>query len=108
MPEKNQTSARRPLDRLLRPQSVVVAGVSPQKGSAGLMVLANLENQSYGGTVHIVSRGRSEVSGKACHPSLKDIPCGIDVAVLCVPGEAVLESIADCANRGVGAVVVFA
>lgn len=99
---------RRPLDRLLRPQSIVVAGVSPQKGSAGLMVLANLENQAYGGPVHIVSRGRTEVSGRACHPGLKDIPRGVDVAVLCVPRDAVLESIEDCASRGVGAAVVFA
>ena len=41
-------------------------------------------------------------------PSIDDLPQGVDAAVLVVPQTAVLDAIAACGRRGVGAAIVFA
>ena len=43
------------LDRLLRPRSVAIVGVSPERGHMGGSVLANLERCKFDGDIHLVS-----------------------------------------------------
>ena len=96
------------LDRLLRPRSVAIVGVSPEPGHMGGSVLANLQRCGFAGAIHLVSRSRPEIGGQRCVPSIDDLPDGVDAAVLVVPQSAVLDAIAACGRRGVGAAVVFA
>src|SRR3954471_15800009 len=65
------------VDPLLRPRSIAIVGVSPEPGSFGGAVLANLERFSYGGDVHLVSRRGGEIGGRPCLPSIDDLPEGI-------------------------------
>ncbi len=104
----NPGALARPLDRLLRPTSVAVVGISAQPGTPGLTVLSNLEAAGFSGTLHRVSRGRSEVAGRPCVSSIGELPEHVDLAVLCLPQNAVKQALLDCAQRRVGAVVVFA
>ena len=100
--------SRTPIERLLSPRSVAVFGASPEPASAGAAVLANLERFGFPGELHLVSRSRAEVGGRACLPSLDELPDGVDVVVLAAPKAAVLPAIEACGRRGVGAVVAFA
>src|SRR3954471_291847 len=100
--------ATSPLDRLLRPRSVAIVGVSPEPGHPGGSVLANLERCGYAGAIHLVSRSRAQFNGRPCVPSIDDLPHGVDIAVLVVPQIAVIEAIAALGRRGVGAAIVFA
>jgi acyl-CoA synthetase (NDP forming) len=102
------TDTRPAIDRLLRPRSIAIVGVSPQPTSPATQVLGNIERFNYPATVHLVSRGRTEVLGRACVPTIDELPEGIDLVLLLVPGAAVLESMQACARRAVGAVVVYA
>lgn len=96
------------VERLLRPRSVAIVGVQPEPTSIGGGVLANLERFGYAGAIHLVSRSKDEIRGRACVKSIADLPRGIDVAVLIVPQAAIMDSVRACIERGVGAVVVFA
>lgn len=96
------------LDRLLRPRSVAIVGVSPEPGHLGGSVLANLERCKFDGDIHLVSRSRPELNGRPCVPSIDDLPHGVDAAVLVIPQTAVIDAIAACGRRGIGAVIVFA
>jgi acetate---CoA ligase (ADP-forming) len=96
------------LDRILRPRSVAIVGISPEPGHMGASVLANLERCHFAGDIHLVSRSRKEFNGRACTPSIDDLPHGVDVAVLVVPQNAAVDVITACGRRGVGAAVVFA
>jgi acyl-CoA synthetase (NDP forming) len=96
------------LDRLLRPRSVAIVGVSPEPGHMGGSVLANLTRCAFAGDIHLVSRSRAEINGRPCVPSIDDLPHGVDVAVLVVPQTAVIEAIGACGRRGVGGAIVFA
>lgn len=96
------------LSRLFRPASLAVVGASDDARSVGGLVLANLANLGYPGELHLVSRSRDSVNGQACVKSIDALPEGIDAAVLVVPHQAVADSIASCARRGIGGAVVFA
>src|ERR1043166_664631 len=96
------------LDRLLQPRSVAIVGVSPEPGHLGGSVLANLERCKFDGEIHLVSRSRPELNGRPCVPSIDDLPHGVDAAVLVIPQTAVIDAIAACGRRGIGAAIVFA
>jgi acetate---CoA ligase (ADP-forming) len=96
------------IERLLRPRSVAIVGVSPDPGHPGSTVLANLERCAFEGAIHLVSRSRTEFAGRACVPGIDDLPYGVDVAVLVVPQTVVIDAIGALGRRGVGAAIVFA
>jgi acyl-CoA synthetase (NDP forming) len=100
--------SRSRLDRLLRPRAVAIVGVSPEPGHMGGSVLNNLVRCHFAGDIHLVSRSRAEIGGRRCVPSIDDLPPGVDVAVLVIPQSAVIEAIAACGRRGIGAAIVFA
>jgi len=101
-------SGTAPLERIMRPCSVAVVGVSPEPGSIGALVLGNLERWRFAGDVHLVSRTRKDVGGRPCVTSIDELPPGIDVAVLAVPRVAAIDAVAACARRKIGAAFVFA
>jgi acetate---CoA ligase (ADP-forming) len=97
-----------PVERLLRPKSIAIVGVSADPGSMGGRALRNVEMFEYSGDLHLVSRTNSEVSGRACVASIDDLPMGIDAMVLGLPAKAVEDAVQAAARRGVGGMVVFA
>jgi acyl-CoA synthetase (NDP forming) len=70
-------------------------------------VLANLEKAGFSGELHLINPKRSEIHGRPCLPSIDTLPHGVDCAVLAIPRASVLESVAACGRRGVGAVIIF-
>src|SRR5438477_2079852 len=96
------------LDRLLRPRSVAIVGISPEPGHMGGSVLANLERCGFAGPIHLVSRSRGEFNGRPCVPSIDDLPQGVDIAVLVVPQSVVIDAIGALGRCGVGTAIVFA
>jgi len=98
----------RDVGRLLKPRSVAIVGVSPEPGSIGGAVLANLERFAYGGEVHLVSRNRREINGRRCVGAIDELPPRIDVAVLAVPAAAINDAVAACVAREMGAAIVYA
>ncbi len=102
---ERQAIALRPL---LRPRSVAIVGVSPEAGSLGGNVLANLTRIGFQGDIHLVSRNNREIGGRACVGAIDELPEGIDVAVLAVPRQASIEAVKACVRRKIGAALVFA
>ena len=94
--------------RLLKPRAVAIIGISPEPGSMGALVHANLKQFGYRGELHFVSRNTKEIDGRACVATVDQLPEGIDAAVLAVPAAAVVDSLAACGRRGIAGAVVFA
>jgi acyl-CoA synthetase (NDP forming) len=92
----------------MRPRSIAIVGISPQRGSAGGAVLENLERYGYGGEIHLVSRSCGEIKGRTCVASIDDLPEGVDAALLMMPRAAIEPAIAACARRQVGGIIIFA
>jgi acyl-CoA synthetase (NDP forming) len=96
------------LGRLLRPRSIAIVGVSPEPGSLGGAVLANLDRFGYRGDIHLVSRNRREIDGRRCLGSIDDLPEAVDVAALALPSVGIVDAVAACARRKVSAAIVYA
>jgi acyl-CoA synthetase (NDP forming) len=94
--------------RLLTPRSVAVVGASPEPGTLGNAVLANLRRFGFAGALHLVSRSHREIDGFPCLGRIDDLPEGVDVVVLLIPAVATPDAVAACARRKVSAAVVFA
>ena len=92
----------------MRPRSVAIVGASPERGSIGNNVLVNLERSGFSGTIHLVSRSRAEIAGRACVPTIDDLPKGIDAVALVVPEAAVPDAVEACVRAQAGSAVVFA
>jgi acetate---CoA ligase (ADP-forming) len=98
----------RTLNCLLQPRSIAIVGISAEAGSIGAAVLANLERFGFSGDIHLVSRRQPTIGARQTVGSIDALPRGIDVAVLAVPAAAIGEAIKNCAQRDIGAAVIYA
>jgi len=96
------------IDRLLRPRSVAVIGASDRHGALGATLLNNLVQYEFDGDIYPVNPKRDELQGLKVWKSVEDLPEGIDCAVIAIPRPMVLETVRTLAQRGCGAVVIYA
>jgi acetate---CoA ligase (ADP-forming) len=96
------------ISRLMRPRSIAIVGISPEPSSAGFLMLRTLEEYAYSGAIHLVSRNRSDVGGRACVKTIEDLPEGIDAAMLLIPRVAIEDAVKSCARKKIGGIVIFA
>jgi acetate---CoA ligase (ADP-forming) len=102
------TISRPQVTRLLKPKSIAVIGVSERPGSAGRNCIATLDAMGYNGEIHLVSRGLTELDGRKAVTSVADLPDGIDLAVLTLPGAGILEAVESLAPKKLGGIMCFA
>ncbi|MGU3498660.1 CoA-binding protein [Mycobacterium sp. C31M] len=93
---------------LFEPRSVVVYGASSDPDKLSGRPLDYLKKFGYPGRILAVNPRRDVVQGVPSYRSVNEISGEIDLAVIVVPAEAVPDAIAACAERGVGAAIVFA
>jgi acyl-CoA synthetase (NDP forming) len=96
------------VERLLRPRSIAVIGVSARPGSAGHNAFTNILRGGFSGELHAVGRSGGDIEGRAFLTDIAQLPRGVDLAVLTLPAAAVHEALIACAARGVRGAVVFA
>jgi acyl-CoA synthetase (NDP forming) len=96
------------IERMLRPRSIAIVGISPQPMSPGAAILGNIERLGYVADVHLVSRNRTEVIGRPCVPTIDDLPLDLDLALLLLPRAGVVDAMHACVRRKVAAVIVYA
>jgi len=97
----------RNLDKLFAPQSVAVIGASERPARVGTVVLRNLLQGGFAGPVWPVNPKYRMLEGIACYPTISALPGIPDLAVICVPPEAVPRSIAELGAKGCKAAVVL-
>lgn len=96
------------LELLFNPRSIAVVGASEKPASIGARTLDNLlKHSNFDGELFLVSATRSEIAGRPCYRSVRELPATPDVAVVVVPATAVIDVIEQCAERGVKFAVVL-
>ncbi|GLC91794.1 acyl-CoA synthetase [Cupriavidus sp. TA19] len=100
-------SLLRTVDEIMTPRSIAVIGASEDPRKFGGRILRTLLEQGFHGTLYPVNAQRGELLGHQAYPSIDRIPGPIDLAIMAIPREHVLDTIAQCAKAGVkGAIVV--
>jgi acyl-CoA synthetase (NDP forming) len=109
MPQTHDTGssdAGLPAQALFEPESVAVVGV-PRTPRPGQLFLQALLDPGYHGRIYPVNPNAEEVLGLRCYPSVASLPEVVDLAIIVVPTAAATAVVAECAERGVKAAVLF-
>ena len=96
------------LSAMLDARSVAVVGASRRPGSAGEIMISELQVGGFTGPIYPVNPGYDDVLGLRCYPSLSELPEPAELVILGVKN-ARLESQLDLAGEcGARAAVIFA
>ena len=95
------------LKPLLSPDSVAIIGASADTHTLRGRTTQYLIAHGYPGRVYPVTRSQSEVLGLKAYPSPAALPAPADLAVVLVPAAHVVETLAQCGERGIRAAVVI-
>ena len=90
---------------MLAPRAVVVVGASHTRVNIGRRILQALAG-TFAGPIHVVHPNATEIDGVPAVRSARDLPPGVDMAVLAVPPDEMPAVVDDCAAAGVKALVV--
>ncbi len=95
------------LEKILRPKSIVLIGVSRKAGSLGKKFLDAIVNFQYKGKIFLIHPKATEIDGITCYPRLTDLPEKPDLAVILLPSEQVLNSLKELGEAGITNVIVI-
>lgn len=92
--------------RLVDPKVIAVVGASETTGSPGNTTMANLAG--FSGKVYAVNPKYTTVQGRACVPTLLDLPETPDCVAMCVARPLVDENLRQAVTIGAGGAIVYA
>ncbi len=101
------------LDALFNPQSIAIIGASRSAGKLGYAILTNVIESNFPGPIYPINPTppgpgeTNEVQGLPIYAALADVPGPIGLAVIVVPGKAVMIALDECAAHHAGAVIVI-
>jgi acyl-CoA synthetase (NDP forming)/GNAT superfamily N-acetyltransferase len=105
--EREQAADVASLRHLLAPDSVAVIRASRGHGTAGRAILDNIRTGGYAGRLYAVSPDVTDLGRVESVRRISDLPEPPDLAVVAVPGPAVLPVARECGEFGVRALAVI-
>ena len=98
------TASLRPF---FQPASVAVVGASRRRGSIGGELFRNILAGDFTGAAYPVNVKGEPVAGVRAYAQIAEIPDDVDLAVICLPGERVLDAAEEALQKGVRALCVI-
>ncbi len=95
------------LDAFVRPRSIAVVGASERPDAWGHWLFRKLLNEGFPGTVYPINRRAQTILGQPAYPTVSAVPGPVDLAIIAIPTAQVLETIHDCAAKGVKAGLII-
>jgi len=83
-----------------------VIGVSRDPTKLGYGMARNLIQSGYPGAVHFVNPKGDSLLGRPIYPDVSQVPDPVDLAVLLVPPPFVPDTLRQCGQRGIRAVII--
>ena len=105
--ERDHTAVVASLRPFFEAQSVAVLGASSRRGTIGGELFRNILQSEYVGAAYPVNRNGESVAGVRGYSTIADVPDPVELAVICLPAAAVLESVDSVLDTGVRAVCVI-
>ncbi len=94
------------LDKLFRPKSIAMVGVSPDRPLIGTRAYRNLRRYGFPGALYPINPRYPEFDGETCYPSLSALPEVPDFVFIAIPAARTPEVVEECAKLGVKAAEV--
>ena len=105
--ERDHVAVVASLAPFFEPRSVAVLGASRRRDTIGGELFRNVLEGGFAGAAYPINRNGEPVAGVRGYTSIAEIPDPIDLAVVCLPAAAVLESVEEVLEAGVKAVCVI-
>jgi acetyl coenzyme A synthetase (ADP forming)-like protein len=105
--ERDHVAVRASLEPFFHPRSVAVVGASKRRGSIGGELFRNVLGGDFAGSVYPVNRKGDSVAGVHGYSGVGEIAEHVDLAVICLPGELVLDAAEEALAAGVRALLVI-
>ena len=105
--ERDHVAVTTSLRPFFEPRTVAVIGASPRRGSIGGELFRNVLAGGFTGAAYPVNRSGEPVGGVKAYASIADVPDELDLAIVCVPGEHVLDATEAALRKGVRALCVI-
>ncbi|WP_426244999.1 CoA-binding protein [Nocardioides sp. LHG3406-4] len=94
------------LKSFLDPQSVAVVGASKDRRKPGNLILRNIMEGGYAGTIYPVNPGGGEIEGLTAYTSVAEVPTKINLVVIVLGRAHVEEALRQCIEVGASSVVI--
>jgi acetyl coenzyme A synthetase (ADP forming)-like protein len=104
---RDHVAVRASLEPFFRPQSIAVVGASSRRGNIGGELFRNVLAADFSGAAYPVNRKGDSVAGVKGYTAVAEIPGGVDLCVVSLPGDKVLEAAEEALDAGVRALVVI-
>jgi acetyl coenzyme A synthetase (ADP forming)-like protein len=105
--KRDHAAVAKSLRPFFAPAAVAVIGASRRRGSIGGELFRNMIGADFAGAAYPVNRAGETVAGVRAYRTIEEIPDSVDLAVICVPGDRVLESAEGALRKGVPALCVI-
>jgi acetate---CoA ligase (ADP-forming) len=99
---------RLPIDKILRPRSIAVVGVSERPEAIGTRVVNNLRKMGFAGPLYAVNPRYEAIGDLRCFPSLSALPEPVDAAFLAVPSSGGPDLVEEAGRCGIRALFINA
>jgi len=103
---KQVTGNEDAVHRLWNPRTVAVVGASSRPGTLAWWPQRLLQQFGFPGRIVPVNPNREQIEGLPCAPSISAIDGEVDVAVVTLDQAGTARAVAECAEAGVGAVIL--
>ncbi len=104
---RDHTAVVASLRSFFEPTTVAVIGASRRRGSIGGELFRNILAADFAGGAYPVNRKGEPVAGVKAYASIDEIEGPVDLAVICLPAEAVLEAARMALRHGVASLCVI-
>jgi acyl-CoA synthetase (NDP forming) len=94
------------LDKLFNPKNIALIGASATLGKWGSIILFNILNGGFDGTIYPVNPKERFIFELECYPAVGDIPEPVDLAMITTPAQSVPSLIDECGAKGIPFVIV--
>jgi acetyltransferase len=95
------------LDVIFKPRSVAVIGASTRPGSLGRNLFDKMLAADFNGPIYPVHPTAKFVHSVKAYPNILEVPAPVELAVIVVPREQVLQTVKQCAQKGVKGLIVI-
>lgn len=95
------------IEKLFKPKSVAIIGVSTDKKKIGSVVFNNLKSISFEGKIFPVNPKYEDIDGLKCYSKLEEIQDEIDVVCICIPRDFVKDALISCVKKNAKFVIII-
>jgi acetate---CoA ligase (ADP-forming) len=95
------------IKQMLEPNGIVVVGASSDTDKVGGRLFRYLASHGYDKPLFAVNRNGAPAMGMAAYRSVSELPSRPDLACLVIPVSSTLDSVRECAEFGIPAIMIY-